>query len=247
MLTRPASTTLSLALAAGFTASASAAPLTTFVFDTGDQIDERSPFTGGSTSSADNVDITSGLVAGPGFRGLNGVSQFRAFDFIDEGDTGSLAEAIAQGEFLSFTVDAADGSQLDLAGGSLVFANFGNAGGGANRIEQATLFSSVTGFTAGSQLSTVTVSGGVSDLTLDLPDLATLNGLTDPIEFRVLFSRNNAPTNTGGGLELKDSAGASVVLNGEVNAATPVPEPASLALVGLGSLLILGRRRGNVA
>ena len=86
-----------------------------------------------------------------------------------------------------------------------MFANFGNAGGGANRIEQATLFSSVTGFPAGSQLSTVTVSGGVSDLTLDLPDLATLNGLTDPIEFRVLFSRNNAPTNTGGGLELKDS------------------------------------------
>ena len=247
MLTRPASTTLSLALAAGFTASASAAPLTTFVFDTGDQIDEGSPFTGGSTSSADNVDITSGLVAGPGFRGLNGVSQFRAFDFSDAGDNGTLAEAIAQNESLSFTVDAADGFTLDLAGGSVALNGFVTAGNGSNRLERATLFSSATGFSEGSQIATTSVPGGLNDIILNLPDLAALNGLTDPIEFRVLFSRDTAPTGTGGGLELKNDNGASVVLNGEVNDATPVPEPASLALVGLGSLLILGRRRGNLA
>ncbi len=252
MLTRPASTTLSLALAAGFTASASAAPLTTFVFDTGDQIDENSPFTGGSTSSADNVDITSGLVAGPGFRGLNGVSQFRAFDFSDAGDNGSACRGHCPKRVrLASPSTPPTARTLDLAGGSVVFAQRLRAPRATDPtgFERATLFSSATGFSEGSQTQPPPrVPGGRQrHHRSNLPDLATLNGLTDPIEFRVLFSRDNAPTSTGGGLELKDSAGASVVLNGEVNDATPIPEPASLALVGLGSLLILGRRRGNLA
>ena len=77
------STTLGLTLAAGFAGSASAATLVDFRFDPGGNIDETSPYSGGSTSTADNVSIATGLAVGSGIRGGNGVNIYDTFGLFD--------------------------------------------------------------------------------------------------------------------------------------------------------------------
>ena len=243
---------LSLTAAAAFAGSASAAPLTTFVFDGSDTINETEPYTGGSTSSAENVTIVSGFEAGDGFRGLgNSSTEFRAFDFVDGDGTGSpeaqtLSQAIAQDEFLRFTVQADAGSQLDLAGGSVDFNGIIPAGGSATAPQVFTLFSSIGGFDEADAIVSEPAPGTIpGDISFALPDDPSFNGLTEAIEFRVFASRESQPTRTGGGIEFKNqNPGTSVVLNGEVTG-TVVPEPGSLALLGLGGLLIAARRRGD--
>ena len=242
---------LSLTAAAAFAGSASAAPLTTFVFDGTAPINENEPYTGGSTSSAENVTIVSGFEAGDGFRGLGNQSdQFRAFDFIDDDGTGNpenqtLTQAIAQDEFLRFTVQADAGSQLDLAGGSIDFNQIIPAGG-ARSPQAFTLFSSLSGFSPSDGIVTEQAPGSIpGDISFALPDDPQFDGISGPVEFRVYAFRNDPASDTGGGIEFKNSnPGTSIVLNGEVSDAV-VPEPGSLALLGLGGLLIAARRRGD--
>ena len=245
--------TAAAALAVAGTA-AGAAELVDFRF-TGntDPIDENAGFSGGDTSSADNVSITMGLTAGSGLRGLgNQTDRFRAFDLIDDltPDDGvsnpeaqTLAQAVAQDEFFAFTAQADDGFDLDLAGGSVDLTAAVLAGGGANSADQVTLFTSVDGFDVADALVTQQRSGGnPMNFTFAIPDDARFDDLTGPVEFRLVFSRldDNPATNTGGGIELFASDDAAVTLNGEV---TPIPEPATAAagLAGLG--LLLARRR----
>ena len=238
-----------LSLSAGLAATASAAPLVTFDFFA-DNPDEGARYRGGSTGvGALDVRLVEGLLTGDGLSPLGGDNEYNANDFIDAGDAGTLAEAIAQDEFLTFTVGtASDDTVLDLAGGSLDLNMLTVLGGGANRFERLTLFTSIDGFLEPAAVSSVTVPGGTNTAVIPIPDLPAFEDLSEDVELRVLFSRDSAATNTGGGFRfvatsdpLDPGSNATIVLNGEIN---PVPEPASLALLGLGSLLIAGRRRG---
>ncbi len=240
------SSTLGFALAAGFAGSASAATLIDFRFDTGGNIDESSFYTGGSTSTATNVS-TPGLISGAGVTPLNSVDRYEVNNLNDTGDQGTLTEALAQAEFTGFTASADAGFELDLAGGSVVFNDFEKTGAGTRAPDRATLFSSVDGFTLASQglaTSTAFSSFGAQDLIFNLPSDARFDDLSS-VEFRVYFYRSTPPTTLGGGYRSALLTGNDpfVRLNGEVTAVAPIPEPASVALVGLGSLLILGRRR----
>ena len=244
-------TAAAVIMAAGTTADA--ATLVDFRFtNNSDPINENAGYSGGDTNSAANVSIEMGLTAGSGFRGLgNQADQFRAFDLIDETAPGSgiaenqtLAQAVAQDEFIGFTADAGDGFMLDLAGGTIGLSEIIFAGNADNSADQVTLFSSVDGFSVGSALDTESKPGsGNVDVTLDIPNEPRFDGLTEPVEFRFYFSRfdSNPAMATGGGIEFKaQNIGTAVTLNGEV---TAIPEPASAAagLAGLG--LLLARRR----
>ena len=246
--------TLAAVIAAGFASSASAATLVDFRFDTGVNIDENAPYSGGSTTSALNVLISQGLVSGSGVTSVNNRNQYEVAGLFDgpalpagslPTDLGTLQEALLQSEFTGFSAAAASGFELDLAGGNVTFNNFERTGNATRAPTRASLFSSVDGFTLVTQaLSTSTAFStfGSQDLIFDIPDAERFDDLSD-VEFRVYFYRDTPPTTQDGGYRSRPIAeNPSVVLNGEVSVVV-VPEPASLALMGLGGLLVLGRTR----
>ena len=236
-----------LTASAALATSASAAELVNFDFRNGGDIDETVPFSGGDTAVAGDVDLTSGLVIGSGIDALNRFNSFNGNGLIDGGSqSGSLAEAIADGEFVSFTAGASDGNALDLSGGSLQLNQLTALGNtAAVAFDTVNLFTSVDGFDEEDLLTSVSTSGGTSDVTLGIPDAARFAALTGDVEFRVLFTRSpgNPATSGGGGFRFDQSNGAGVILNGEVVAGEVIPEPASLALLGAGALAFVRRRR----
>ena len=241
--------------AAAFAVPAFAAPLVDFGFAGTGNIDESMPFSGGDTTVAAGVDLVSGLQIGPGLTALTANNRFEFNGVSDPDDIGTssgVGSAIADDEFLTFTVGADSGSTLDLSGGSVVIENVAKQGNGGRAPDGLALASSVDGF------STIldSVSGlpfGLQTVTLDIPDDAAFSALTGPVELRVFTFRSAAPLNSdqgGGGFRLDAAtstadgvaAPGGVVLNGEVNGA-PIPEPAAISALGLLGLAGLRRRR----
>jgi len=151
----------------------------------------------------------------------------------DAGTATSLAEALAENEYISFTITPAIGPGLQLQ--SLKFSQALVGSTGATINIGIALFSSVNGF---ADISDVVTGGhfqnttnGVLSLTQREIDLSSLGAVTTPTEFR-LYVYDNSGTN-GRAHRIDD-----LVLEGSV-----IPEPSSVLSLGVAALFIAGRRR----
>ncbi len=127
------------------------------------------------------------------------------------------------GDYVSFTVDVAPDKQLNLT-----TLDYYIKRGSASADRGAVLTSLDT--SEGAQISTTGANNGTQ---ADLSG-ATFQNLTGSITFYFIPYGSNA-TSSG-----SDWGVDSVILQGDVVA---IPEPASLALLGLGGLCLLSRRR----
>ncbi|HEY0009319.1 MAG TPA: PEP-CTERM sorting domain-containing protein [Tepidisphaeraceae bacterium] len=192
-------------------------------------------FDGGSAASTD-TDLTTTAspftLSGTG----GGFSSSTGNAFLRSGVTGAdAAAAAADTDFLSFTVTAAPGLTLDLETLSFNLGASNNTTVGGPDPFANTIYVTAAGSSVGTDSFSVgnTSGGPVLDTTstLDLSG-AAFDGLTS-ITFRFAFSDNADLSDVS--LNRLDN----VVLNGTA----AVPEPTAMALLGLGSLVALRRRR----
>jgi len=143
-----------------------------------------------------------------------------------------LADSLANDDYFTFTVEASSGYQFSLS--SLVM-DFQASGTGP---QSWALYSSVAGFTAGNEIGNWAAVGN-STQTASLSGIGGLQSVTGPVEFRIYGYGASATTGTGG----IEGTGVDMQIDGTVAAAAPVPEPATMALLGFGALALAIRRR----
>lgn len=194
---------------------------------------ENNDLTGPEASAPADV-VDAGLAAAPALtRGAGlGTPPYADTFSGSRAEESSLADAIADGDYFSWTMTADPGFELSLESLSL------RPSTQAASLTMV-LFSSVDGFAAGGEIDTYTFSGNNTQFTTDLSGLSNVSS----VEFRlVAFGSDNQFQQMGIGRAFNGNADDDLVISG---AAVPIPEPASLALVGVGTLAILGgRRRG---
>ena len=155
----------------------------------------------------------------------------------------SLAGAVSDNGYVTFTVTPQTGISLDLTSLDLSGASFENNSGG-----DTTYFaveSSVGGFSGTSALATPTAFSSTTagpDITLG----SAYSDLTTATEFRLYFYQDE-----GAESYIDDTIenGSTIVLNGTANVAIlNTPEPSTYALLGLGAaaLILVSRRRNLV-
>ena len=161
------------------------------------------------------------------------------FDFADVGS--SQANALANDEYLSFTVTSTGGATIDFTNITLDFAKgaraVGDKSGKAIGVHIYAGDFSVLAPTAADFIGTGRVPGGKdsSDLWYGIDiDLAAITATTSPTEFRLYLE------DAGAGNRTHKIWVDSIALNATV---TPIPEPSSTALLGLGGLALILRRR----
>lgn len=201
-----------------------------------------------NASTAD-ANITAGTVtSGAGISGDSGRSGFTDSLFALASATSttsiSVGTAIAADDYFSVTIGADSGYYMDLDSITLDYGYTNNSGPFGTKDLKAYVFSSFTGFVdagdiLGSEVIETTVDnnslqypGGSPSLTVDLSAYGYVwSG--GAIEFRIYLADD---TNNSAYVHRIDN----VTLNGIVAA---VPEPSSTALLGLGSLALMLRRK----
>ena len=202
-------------------------------------------FTSGSTASTgslgSNIGFEAGIVNNDTALLNNNQLEIQGIDTSSVIDVGHTSYAAADKDeidgqnWVTFTIAVSDTQELDLS--SLTFDY--------TEIDPASfllgVYTSKTGFTEGDHLlglyRTGTSSGTFTDnngTSVALSGITELQGLTDEtVEFRFLLGDDSGATSR---IHVLDN----IVLNGDV---TAVPEPSSTALLGLGGLALILRRR----
>jgi len=218
---------LKTTLLAGLLTAANAAIISQYTFDnpTGSATNPASSIVAGGTSSSD-------FGVGAGF---TGTAQTVEYAFVSQslglelGVGSDLADAISTNEYFTFSMTINEGVTADLTNLTLDVAR------STNGAQDFYVFSSITGFTTADVLDSATgVATTGSSIDVDLSG-SEFQGLTnETVEFRVYVDNRYFNANGGSGTYVDN-----VTLNGTV----AVPEPSSLALLGLGALTITARRK----
>ena len=164
-------------------------------------------------------------------------STFIRGDSLDGNPVTELAAALDDDDYFSFTVTPTSGADVLNLASLIVSATVLGDPGGANTTAAAVFIqSSVAGFGSANPLLD-SFSLDATDFTVDLTD-AAFQGLSS-IEFR-FYAAMSDDGGGGGSIVGETIRMDDIELTGAV-----IPEPASLALIGLGIVTVLGRvRRG---
>jgi len=185
--------------------------------------------TGTATVDPNATTISGGsATAGPGLSSVN----FTANGFGGTENSGlldsspNLATVIADGQYLSFSVTPGNQDFTNLTFDYYI-----------NTVDRSSntvvLMSSVDGFTDGSEIASYTNSTAGSTAAVSF-DVSSYTSETSAVEFRLyLYGKGSSP-NSG-----SETYISNLALEGPVT----VPEPSSFALLGLGALAILARRK----
>jgi hypothetical protein len=157
---------------------------------------------------------------------------------------GTLDDAIRENEFYQLSITPKTGASLSLASFDLNYRRSGNGPTGGQ------LQYSLDGFsTAGTAISDLAFSGsdtnGVKQPTINLSGVSSLQNINDStVTFRLYLFGATTASGTGA---IGRLAGDDLALDGTVvSSVVDVPEPTSVALVGVAGLLLAARRRKTV-
>jgi hypothetical protein len=136
--------------------------------------------------TAPTVGSYSGLVRGPGAFGGAADDALGFSVFVDsQGTTSTLANAVQDGEYVGFTLQAVGGQSLDLRRGALRFT-VARASSFAPR--RYAVFTSAAGFAAGQEVFVTPEITGMNeplDFVASFPDDPAYEGLSGPVEVRI--------------------------------------------------------------
>ena len=232
--------------AAAFTTATHAAPFTvTYDFEDDDSPRTAADITG---SGADGVDAVNAKFGTGLSTPTSGFSSITKSIFVNSTQTASFGSAaITANDFIEFTIDAEPGFQFSSVDSFAyqIFAEDRNTGP-ANDNFQITTF--VRSNASGDNFETTLPGSNISDSGTNNPTdgppnyangasaNSSLGGDSDfdnltSVTFRIFQFDNVDDTGAFSRID-------NIVITGDV-----VPEPASLALLGLGGLCLLGRRR----
>lgn len=224
-------------------AVAQAATLITYDFTGSGGFDETTPWTNTSTIDPNLSPIGSGTT---GFIGAGGGSSLTAggstADYqLTDGTATSLSDAVTSDKYMRFTVQAAPGYELDLSDLTLTLTPGTFISGGSNRMNNAALYTSETGYSELDVLSTSGPTGsGNTAFSFSLSNETALSGLTGPVEMRVYLWNSGGTPGAAAGWTFDSATPGTATLIGDISL---IPEPSVAGLLGLSLLVFAGKRR----